>query len=59
MNFEQLKERSTELQASITNITNQVLILQGHKNEVDYQISLLINEVAKECVAAEEDIDVE
>lgn len=59
MTIEQLEKRSKELQDSITSITNQVLILQGHKNEVDYQLSLLINKPDEEEVVIEEDAHVE
>lgn len=40
MNLEQLQARSGELLNSINMTTNQVFVLQGHKNEVDYQIKL-------------------
>jgi hypothetical protein len=40
MTLEQLQARSGELQASIMQTTNQVFVLQGHKNEVDYQLKL-------------------
>ena len=40
MNLEQLQARSTELQTAISQSTNQVFVLQGHKNEVDYQLKL-------------------
>jgi hypothetical protein len=41
MTLEQLQARSGELQSSIMQTTNQVFVLQGHKNEVDYQIKLV------------------
>lgn len=40
MTLEQLQARSGELLNSINMTTNQVFVLQGHKNEVDYQIKL-------------------
>jgi len=40
MTLEQLQARSAELLNSINITTNQVFVLQGHKNEVDYQIKL-------------------
>lgn len=40
MNLEQLQARSAELQTAISHSTNQVFVLQGHKNEVDYQLKL-------------------
>jgi hypothetical protein len=40
MNLEQLQARSAELQTAISQSTNQVFVLQGHKNEVDYQLKL-------------------
>lgn len=40
MTLEKLEARAEELQSSLINTTNQLLVLQGHKNEVDYQIKL-------------------
>lgn len=40
MTLEKLMERSSVLAARIAETTNSVFVLQGHKNEVDYQIQL-------------------
>jgi hypothetical protein len=47
MTVEQLEARAVELANSISMTTNQVFVLQGHKNEVDYQLKL-----AKEAAEA-------
>ena len=44
MTIEELQTRSQALQNSINETTNQVFVLQGHKQEVDFQITLLQKE---------------
>lgn len=56
MELEQLKSRSSELGAEIINRSNQLLIMQGHKNEVDYQIKVLIE--AEESIETEVELEV-
>jgi hypothetical protein len=51
MNLEQLQARSNELQNALVNTTQQMYVIQGHKQEVDYQIHLL-NEIESEKVRA-------
>lgn len=51
MTLEQLKARADELLNSINMTTNQVFVLQGHKNEVDYQIKLVAEEEKQEVLA--------
>lgn len=41
MTLESLQSRKAEIQAALVNTTNSVYIIQGHMQEVDYQISLL------------------
>lgn len=59
MNIEKLQQRASDIQKSISSLTNQVLILQGHKDEIDYQISLLTDDDKKEVIAGEEETNVE
>ena len=56
MNLEQLQARSGELLNSINMTTNQVFVLQGHKNEVDYQIKLAQEEHEAKLKAEAEDL---
>jgi hypothetical protein len=48
MTLEQLNARKSELENSIAQTTNQVFILHGAKNEIDYQIQLQKEKIAKE-----------
>ncbi len=41
MKLEQLQARLKELETAITNTTNSVYVLQGHKLEIEFQISEL------------------
>lgn len=42
MKLEQLQARLRELEVAITNTTNNVYVMQGHKQELEYQISELL-----------------
>lgn len=53
MTIDELQQRSCDLQASINQTTNQVFVLQGHKNEVDYQLKLA-KEAAEALAKSEE-----
>jgi len=58
MTLEELKERSSQLAVNIAQQTNQVFVLQGHKNEVDYQI-LIEEKKLEDFLASDEDEAVE
>lgn len=53
MTIDELQQRSCDLQNSINQTTNQVFVLQGHKNEVDYQLKLA-HEAAEALAKSEE-----
>ncbi|KTD29658.1 hypothetical protein [Legionella maceachernii] len=48
MTLDELNGRKAELENSIAQTTNQVFILHGAKNEIDYQIQLQKEKIAKE-----------
>lgn len=48
MTLDELNRRKADLENSITQTTNQVLILHGHKQEIEYQIQLQQERIAKE-----------
>ncbi len=56
MTLEELHVRKTQLESAITSTTQSVWVLQGHKQEVEYQISGLLK--PKE-VEIKEDLPVE
>lgn len=64
MTLEQLYARRAELEGALSQTSQSLFILQGHKNEVDYQISelLKVHESAKESaesVASSDEAPVE
>lgn len=48
MLLDNLQQRRAELESSITQTTNQVFVLHGHKQEIEYQIQLVEQKIAKE-----------
>jgi len=59
MNLEQLQARSNELQGALVQTTQQMYVIQGHKQEVDYQIQLINEAAAAEALAIAPDAPVE
>ncbi len=51
MNLEQLQVRSNELQNALIQTTQQMYVIQGHKQEVDYQIQVIVEAEAAEALA--------
>lgn len=48
MTLDELISRKAALEGSIAQTTNQVFILHGHKQEIEYQIQLAQEKIAKE-----------
>lgn len=57
MDLDKLEGRLNELYSSIDKVRTQLLILQGHKSEIEYQIKLLKEDT--EGIAKQEIVDVE
>lgn len=47
MTLEELQARKAYLEATITQNTNQVLVLHGQKGEVEHHIQLELDKIAK------------
>ncbi len=48
MTLDELQARLDEINASIAQTTNQVLVLHGHKGEIEHQIQTLLAKIAAE-----------
>jgi hypothetical protein len=48
MTLNDLQDRKAQLEGSIAQATNQVFVLHGHKQEVEYQIQLEQEKIAEE-----------
>ncbi len=53
MTLEHLQERRLQLDAAINNTTQSVYMLQGHKAEVDFQITELLKKESETQVEPE------
>lgn len=51
MKLEQLQTRLKDLEGALTQATNNVYIIQGHKQELEFQISELLQSCPEENVA--------
>ncbi len=47
MTLNDLQDRKVQLEGSIAQATNQVFVLHGHKQEVEYQIQLEMEKTAE------------
>lgn len=47
MTLNDLQDRKVQLEGSIAQATNQVFVLHGHKQEVEYQIQLEMEKTAQ------------
>lgn len=59
MTLEELQVRQKQLEVSILNTTQSVYILQGHKQEVDFQISELMKKENETKVDESKEVEVE
>ena len=52
MKLEQLQERLKDLEGALSQATNNVYVIQGHKQELEFQINELLKPAPEENVAA-------
>lgn len=59
MSLEQLRAREAEVKSSIMQVTNQLFVLQGHKDEVNYQIKMALEAAEAEATPPETEAPVD